>query len=59
LAQYETYLFTQGNNNDLGSSWIGSVELACGGQEFVAIVNQNGSPGMGDNAMAYNALASE
>ena len=59
LAQYETYLFTQGNNNDLGSSWIGSVELACGGQTFVAMVNQNGAPGMGDNAMAYNALAGE
>ena len=59
LAQYETYLFTQGNNAALGSEWICSVELACGGQTFVAMVNQDGASGMGDNAMAYNALAAE
>lgn len=59
LAQYETYLFTQGNNAALSDGWIGSVELACGGQTFVAIVNQDGASGMGDNAMAYNALAGE
>jgi hypothetical protein len=59
LAQYETYLFTQGNNVDLGDSWIGSVELDCGGNTFVAMVNQDGAPGSGDNAMAYNAIAGQ
>ena len=59
LAQYETYLFTQANNAALGDSFIGSVTLTCGGQQFVAIVNQNGADGMGDNAMAYNAIASD
>ncbi|MDY6877952.1 MAG: hypothetical protein SWK90_17355 [Chloroflexota bacterium] len=59
LDQYDTYLFTQANNTALGDSWIGSVTLTCGGQEFVAIVNQDGAAGAGDNAMAYNALAGE
>jgi len=58
LSQYDTYLFTQGNNGDLPASWIGSVSLTCGGQPFVAIVNQNGVDGTGDNAMAYNAIPS-
>ena len=56
LAQYGTYLFTQSNNADLGTSFIGSVSLDCGGQPFVAIVNQDGPAGMGDNAMSYNAI---
>jgi len=59
LSQYETYLFTQSNNNDLPASWIGSVEITCGGQELVAIVNQDGPAGSGDNAMAYNAIAGD
>ena len=59
LGQYGTYLFTQGNNPALGDSFIGSVELTCGGQPFVAIVNQNGADGMGDNAMAYNAIVGQ
>ena len=56
LAQYETHLFTQANNADLGTSFIGSVSLSCGGQPFVAIVNQEGPSGMGDNSMSYNAI---
>ena len=56
LGQYATHLFTQSNNADLGTSFIGSVEIACGGQPLVAIVNQNGPNGVGDNAMAYNAI---
>ena len=56
LSQYGTYLFTQSNNADLGASFIGSVNLDCGGQPFVAIVNQDGPAGMGDNAMSYNAI---
>jgi hypothetical protein len=56
LGQYATHLFTQQNNAALGSSFIGSVEVDCGGQPLVAIVNQNGPDGMGDNAMAYNAI---
>ena len=56
LAQYDTYLFTQSNNADLGASFIGSVSLDCGGQPFVAIVNQDGPAGVGDNAMSYNAI---
>jgi hypothetical protein len=59
LDQYETYLFTQGNNNDLGGSFIGSVELSCGGNEFVAIVNQEGATGSGDTSMAYNGIAGQ
>lgn len=59
LAQYGTYLFTQGNNSDLPDGWIGSVELTCGGESFVAIVNQDGPAGSGDNAMAYNAIAGD
>jgi len=59
LDQYETYLFTQVNNADLGTSFIGSVEVECGGQPLVAIVNQNGPDGVGDNAMAYNAIAGQ
>jgi hypothetical protein len=57
LGQYDTYLFTQANNTDLGASFIGSVDIECGGQPLVAIVNQDGPGGMGDNAMAYNAIA--
>jgi hypothetical protein len=56
LSQYGTYLFTQQNNAALGTTFIGSVEIDCGGGSFVAIVNQNGPDGMGDNAMAYNAI---
>ncbi len=56
LSQYSTYLFTQANNADLGSSYIGSVAVTCSGQQFVAIVNQDGAAGQGDNAMAYDAL---
>lgn len=59
LAQYGTYLFTQGNNAALPDGWIGSVDLSCGGQSFVAIVNQDGPAGSGDNAMAYNAIAGD
>jgi hypothetical protein len=59
LAQYETHLFTQGNNAALPDLWIGSVDIACGGEDFVAIVNQDGPSGAGDNAMAYNAVAGE
>jgi len=58
LSQYETHLFTQANNGALPASFIGSVSLTCGGQPFVAIVNQNGADGAGDNAMAYNAIVS-
>jgi hypothetical protein len=57
LAQYEYYLFTQGNNDDLGDSFIGSVVIECEGNNFVALVNQDGVPGTGDNAMAYSAIA--
>jgi len=56
LAQYETYLFTQGNNAALGATYIGAVDLTCGGQSFVAMINQDGAAGQGDNAMAYDAL---
>lgn len=56
LAQGQTYLFTQGNNNDLGSSFAGSVDLTCGGEDFVAVVNQEGPTGPGDTQMAYNAI---
>jgi hypothetical protein len=56
LSQYGTYLFTQGNNTALGASYIGAVDLTCGGQPFVAIINQDGANGAGDNAMAYDAL---
>jgi hypothetical protein len=56
LGQYDSHLFTQQNNADLGASFIGSVEIECGGQPLVAIVNQNGPDGTGDNAMAYNAI---
>jgi hypothetical protein len=56
LSQYATYLFTQSNNTALGASFIGSVTITCGGQQFVAIVNQDGPAGKGDNAMAYNAI---
>lgn len=56
MSQYGTYLFTQSNNAALGSSWIGSVDLTCGGKSFVAMVNQDGAAGKGDNAMAYNAI---
>jgi len=56
LSQYATYLFTQSNNAALGASFIGSVTITCGGQQFVAIVNQDGPAGKGDNAMAYNAI---
>jgi hypothetical protein len=59
LSQYDTHLFTQSNNADLGSSYIGSVEVECEGEPFVAIVNQNGPEGVGDNAMAYNAIAGD
>jgi hypothetical protein len=59
LAQYGTYLFTQGNNTALPDLWIGSVDLSCSGKDFVAIVNQDGPAGAGDNAMAYNAVAGE
>jgi hypothetical protein len=58
LAQYGTHLFTQANNTALGTSFIGSVELSCNGQPFVAIVNQDGPNGVGDNAMSYNAIPS-
>jgi hypothetical protein len=56
LSQYATYLFTQSNNAALGTSFIGSVTITCGGKQFVAIVNQDGPAGKGDNAMAYNAI---
>jgi hypothetical protein len=56
LSQYGTYLFTQSNNASLGTSWIGSVDLTCGGKKFVAMVNQDGPGGKGDNAMAYDAI---
>lgn len=59
LPQYGTYLFTQANNTALGSSFIGSVRVTCGGQPMVAMVNQNGANGMGDNAMAYNAIRAD
>jgi hypothetical protein len=58
LSQYGTHLFTQANNAALGTSFIGSVELSCNGQPFVAIVNQDGPNGVGDNAMSYNAIPS-
>ena len=56
LPQYGTYLFTQGNNSALGTSYIGAVDITCAGQPFVAIVNQDGAAGAGDNAMAYDAI---
>ncbi|NLE43612.1 MAG: hypothetical protein GX620_02725 [Chloroflexi bacterium] len=59
LNQYGTFLFTQQNNAALGSSFIGSVSVTCGGQPMVAIVNQNGPDGAGDNAMAYNAIQAQ
>ena len=59
LSQFDTYLFTQSNNTALGSSFIGSVEITCGGQPLVAIVNQDGPSGLGDNAMAYNCIKAD
>jgi formate-dependent nitrite reductase membrane component NrfD len=58
--QYETYLFTQGNNASLPSSWTGSVVItsASGTQQFVVIVNQEGPNGVGDTGMSYNAIPS-
>lgn len=57
LGQYETHLFTQHNNPELGPSFIGSVVLDCNGEEFVAVINQEGPTGPGDTQMAYNAIA--
>jgi hypothetical protein len=60
IAQYGTYLFTQGNNVSLPSSWTGSVVVASasGTQQFVVIVNQEGPNGVGDTSMSYNAIPS-
>jgi hypothetical protein len=57
LGQYETYLFTQQNNADLPDAWTGSVDITCGGESFVAVINQEGATGSGDTQMAYNGMA--
>ncbi len=51
-----TYLYVQQNQSDLGMGFVGAVDVTCGGQPFVVVINQNGPDGQGDNAMAYNGI---